>query len=84
MKPISPKSPMSRKAWNKWTRTQQILFNEVYENLMTLQKGKVFHHPKTPSLSLEQMRTVAHNAAWEAANCLRTAMVKTYMKAYIV
>lgn len=55
-------------SWTTWSLRQRAHFNRVFDDLWA--SRKVLFHPKTPAMDDQQFKTVAHNAAWIAAEQL--------------
>jgi len=58
--------------WRKWDRQARATFN--YLNSLMLKSPDLFKHPKHAIPPLEARRTMAWNAAWIAADCVRDAL----------
>jgi hypothetical protein len=55
------------KAWRKFGKRGQRLFNDVFEELLATPWG----HPKMPKLKPDHWKTLCWNAAWVAAEQAR-------------
>ena len=52
--------------WDKWDDRQRDLFNTLYSAMM--RSPSLFNsHPEAPTIQPDQWRTIAWNAAWQAA-----------------
>lgn len=58
--------------WKKWPDIAQRVFNRTYE--LMLNNQRIFLHPGTDEVRMEYWKTTAHNAAWEAADAVVTAL----------
>ena len=52
--------------WSKWSKKQRGMFNDLYSAMM--RSPSLFNsHPQAPTIEPDQWRTIAWNAAWNAA-----------------
>ena len=58
------------KQWTKWNEPAKRVFNDVYSSMK--QNQSVFKHPKQEKSSREHWKTICWNAAWTAAESVRT------------
>lgn len=77
VKPYKPKDDrdqvgnphkVNQSAWRKWDGQARRMFNSLY-SFMVLNQG-LFHHPNQAKLDPKMWNTVAHNAAWTAAEAV--------------
>jgi Fe-S cluster biosynthesis and repair protein YggX len=62
-----------RKQWAEWNERQRALFNHTYTDIMHIGRAQ-FLHPMTVArkLSAYEFKTIAWNAAWVAADQLKS------------
>lgn len=65
-RPVSNKHKVPKRAWDKWTRDAQKLFNSVYESLRPSMQA-VMHHPDASPLPMKHWQVLRWNVAWTAA-----------------
>lgn len=60
---------VDKKVWAKWPEHSRAVFNSLYEDIMQIGPD-LFLHPKTVSrsISADEFKTIAWNAAWLAAD----------------
>jgi hypothetical protein len=61
---------VSKRQWKKWNETEQTLFNDLYE--VMLYNQSLFNHPLAFKVNGLHWETTAWNAAWMAADLLRS------------
>lgn len=74
---ITNKYGVNRTLWAKMSDTAQLIFNDVYVNVLN-QDGMI--HPAAVKQSAEEWQTVAHNAACYAAWAYDERMPKSWQK----
>lgn len=82
---LENKHSAPKKQWRKWDAKQQGLFNGLFEQVRDLAGAGVLLHPVTNqrNLSEDEIKTIAWNVAWLAADILRdkfTDEVVTYFE----
>lgn len=54
------------KRWAKWSRAARAVFNTTYQTM--LDQPHINAYPNAPRVPMQAWRTIAWNAAWEAAD----------------
>lgn len=75
---VKNKHDVGQSQWRKWSLAERALFNNTFESILNI-GADLFLHPKTVKrkISDDEFKTIAWNAAWEAADQLRNPGVKT-------
>ena len=61
-----------KRQWRKWSAAGRKVFNEVFSTMS--QNQRTFLHPHHDKISWRLRKTTAWNAAWIAADALRSKM----------
>lgn len=59
-----------KKQWMRWNEDERIVFNDLYDQMLVNQS--VFTHPRTAVMPPDEWKTICWNAAWTAADAMKS------------